>query len=202
MRAASASLAREYLAPRLRLRLRPRLRRNAQLHGRYVVTMKGVAFEDQKLLTLLSLSLVPPSALSYDWLLPGVENGVESCRRRTPSRAPRIRYIEICSTRPVKLASLGIRLFLPSFLPRCLVENSRRRSVTPTRPFHLENIISRTRALVSFFPQLPLFLSRYLTLFNSSRVVSRDSTDRASANLLLYPVDIFDRRRWKFMDDE
>lgn len=40
--------------------------------------MKGVAFEDQKLSSLSSLSLVLPSALSYDWLLPGVENGVEN----------------------------------------------------------------------------------------------------------------------------
>lgn len=62
-----ASQVREYLAP-------PRLRRP---HGRYVVTMKGVAFEDQKLLAL-------PSALSYDWLLPGVENG-GPWRAATPS---------------------------------------------------------------------------------------------------------------------
>lgn len=77
-----ASQVREYLAPprrRLPWRRRP--------HGRYVVTMKGVAFEDQKLLAL-------PSALSYDWLLPGVENGGPRCRlRRTPFRAPSVRRI-------------------------------------------------------------------------------------------------------------
>lgn len=63
----------------------------AAAHGRYVVTMKGVAFEDQKLLAL-------PSALSYDWLLPGVENGGPWSRPRIPFSTPSIRHIWSCRT--------------------------------------------------------------------------------------------------------
>lgn len=98
-----ASQVREYLAP-------PR-----RPHGRYMVTMKGVAFEDQKLLVL-------PSALSYDWLLPGVENGGPWWRpRRTPFR--------VYPAHPVPSDRLGF-LWVSSFLGVF-----RARNVKDSKPF-------------------------------------------------------------------